>query len=244
MLFDLRGKRRRTVQATYLALAVLMGGGLVFFGVGGAGGGLFGDNGGGSGILGGGSGSNKGADVQLKQIAAANKRLAVNPKDTASLGQLVKAHYALATAQADQQGNFLPKAKPELQQTTAAWSRYLDATPKTIDVGLASYAVQAYDGLLASTPASAKKPIYAGLADAYGAVAGQKPSAQAFLLVAQYANAAGKTTIAKRATTRALALAPAKQRKAVQAQASAPPPDQQQAQQTAQPQPVPGTGGK
>ena len=35
MLFDLRGRRRRAVQATYLLLAVLMGGGLVLFGIGG-----------------------------------------------------------------------------------------------------------------------------------------------------------------------------------------------------------------
>ena len=35
MLFDLRSRgRRRTVQAVYLGLAVLMGGGLVLFGVG------------------------------------------------------------------------------------------------------------------------------------------------------------------------------------------------------------------
>src|ERR671914_530323 len=42
MLFDLRGRRRRAVQATYLILALLMGGGLVFFGIGGdVSGGLF-----------------------------------------------------------------------------------------------------------------------------------------------------------------------------------------------------------
>src|ERR671914_3087731 len=35
MLFDLRGRRRRAVQATYLTLALLMGGGLVLFGIGG-----------------------------------------------------------------------------------------------------------------------------------------------------------------------------------------------------------------
>ena len=35
MLFDLRGRgRRRTVQAIYLSLAILMGGGLVLFGIG------------------------------------------------------------------------------------------------------------------------------------------------------------------------------------------------------------------
>jgi hypothetical protein len=42
MLFDLRGRRRRAVQATYLTLALLMGGGLVLFGIGGdVSGGLF-----------------------------------------------------------------------------------------------------------------------------------------------------------------------------------------------------------
>ena len=34
MLFDLQGKRRRVVQGTYLVLAILLGGGLVLFGVG------------------------------------------------------------------------------------------------------------------------------------------------------------------------------------------------------------------
>ena len=36
MLFDLRGRRRRAVQGTYLMLALLMGGGLVLFGIGGS----------------------------------------------------------------------------------------------------------------------------------------------------------------------------------------------------------------
>src|SRR4051794_3039567 len=41
MLFDLRGRRRRLIQAIYLMLAVLIGGGLVLFGIGGnVGGGL------------------------------------------------------------------------------------------------------------------------------------------------------------------------------------------------------------
>ena len=39
MLFDLRGAgRRRTVKVVYIALAFLMGGGLVLFGIGGGGG--------------------------------------------------------------------------------------------------------------------------------------------------------------------------------------------------------------
>jgi hypothetical protein len=43
MLFDLRGSgRRTTVKVVYVTLAILMGGGLVFFGIGGdVNGGLF-----------------------------------------------------------------------------------------------------------------------------------------------------------------------------------------------------------
>ncbi len=38
MLFDLRGRgRRRTVKIVYITLALLMGGGLVLFGIGGGG---------------------------------------------------------------------------------------------------------------------------------------------------------------------------------------------------------------
>ena len=35
MLFDLKGKRKRLVQVVYVMLAILFGGGLVLFGVGG-----------------------------------------------------------------------------------------------------------------------------------------------------------------------------------------------------------------
>ena len=34
MLFDLKGRRRRVVQVTYIGLAILMGGGLVLSGIG------------------------------------------------------------------------------------------------------------------------------------------------------------------------------------------------------------------
>ena len=64
MLFDLRGRgRRRTVQAIYLTLAVLMGGGLVLFGIGGSvSGGLFDAVG-----LTGGGGSSSSANEQLQK---------------------------------------------------------------------------------------------------------------------------------------------------------------------------------
>ncbi len=80
MLFDLRSRgRRRTVQAVYLGLAVLMGGGLILFGVG-AGNGF-------GGILnaftGNGSGNNQKQVVsqQEKQALAAVK---ANPNSAAA----------------------------------------------------------------------------------------------------------------------------------------------------------------
>src|SRR5438105_12465875 len=92
MLFDLRSRgRRRTVQAVYLGLAILMGGGLVLFGVG-AGNGL-------GGLLnaftGNGSGSNQGAVVsaQEKTALAAVK---ANPNNANAWSQLVQARWTSA----------------------------------------------------------------------------------------------------------------------------------------------------
>ena len=66
MLFDLRGRgRRRTVQVIYLSLAILMGGGLVLFGIGGAtSGGLFD-------AIGGSGGSSTSTDTVFKERLAA-----------------------------------------------------------------------------------------------------------------------------------------------------------------------------
>ena len=84
MLFDLRGRRRRAVQATYLMLAVLMGGGLVLFGIGGdVSGGLV------DAFKGGGGGSS-GDSALEDRIDRQEERLATNPQNTAVLQELVR----------------------------------------------------------------------------------------------------------------------------------------------------------
>src|SRR5258707_11369778 len=98
MLFDLQGKRRRVVQATYLLLAILLGGGLVLFGVGSgsAGGGLF------DAITG--NGSRNGGSVNStvnNRIKRDEKALVVNPKNTAALEDLIRSHPHPATDDAD-----------------------------------------------------------------------------------------------------------------------------------------------
>src|SRR4030088_1524735 len=98
MLFDLQGKRRRVVQATYLVLAVLLGGGLVLFGVGSgnSGGGLL------DAITGKGSGNGSAVSSTVdKRIKADEKALTLNPKNQAALEDLIRSHYQLATDDAD-----------------------------------------------------------------------------------------------------------------------------------------------
>src|SRR3954452_16684610 len=89
MLFDLRGRgRRRTVQVIYLGLALLMGGGLVLFGVGGnVNGGLLGA------VKGGNSSSN---DAIEKHVESVQKSVNARPNDPAVWAQLAEAKYQLA----------------------------------------------------------------------------------------------------------------------------------------------------
>src|SRR5512132_2401536 len=92
MLFDLRGRRRRAVQGTYLLLALLMGGGLVLFGVGGdVSGGLL------DAFKGGGGPSANSAFQD--RIDKQEERLQANPRNEQVLKNLVRDYYSLATSQ-------------------------------------------------------------------------------------------------------------------------------------------------
>ena len=92
MLFDLRSRgRRRTVQGVYLGLAILMGGGLVLFGVG-AGNGL-------GGLLNAftGNGSSSGQkQVVSQQEKAALRQTRQSPSNPAGWAALVQARWTSA----------------------------------------------------------------------------------------------------------------------------------------------------
>ena len=95
MLFDLRARgRRRTVQAVYLTLAILMGGGLVLFGIGGSvSGGLFDA----LGLTDGSSGSATGGRDTLEDVekrAAAQVR--ANPRNAPAWAELARTRFQLA----------------------------------------------------------------------------------------------------------------------------------------------------
>jgi hypothetical protein len=198
MLFDLKGKRRRAVQATYLTLAVLMGGGLVLFGIGGdVSGGLFDAFNGGSG---------GGNSLVQKRIDRAEGRLQKNRRDVVALKEIVRSSYQLAAQNADQQtGAFQKDARGDLQRAASAWERYLALNPKRPDPGLAQIMMQVYSiGL--NQPAKA--------ATAAEFVIDARPSAQAYLALTQYAAAAGQKRKADLAGKKAIELAPKDQRKA------------------------------
>ena len=216
MLFDLKGKRKRAVQVTYIGLAFLLAAGLIGAGIGGStSGGLF------DAITGSGGGGSSNADKTIqKRIDAAEKRVQVDPKNAAAYAIIVRSHYQLASAHSSQSGQFDAKGVSELQQATSAWSRYTGVV-KSPDPSLASLAFQAYGGLAQTkkNPAD-QKPYLTGAADAIEIVANAHPSANAYLQLMQTATLAGQTRKATLAGQQAVALAPKAQKKQVQQQIS------------------------
>ena len=208
MLFDLQGKRRRVVQATYLILAILMAGGLIFFGVGSGvdSGGLF------DAITGSDGGSDGNSTIN-NRIKKEEKALKLNPESTVALAALVRAHYQLATDDADANtGAFGTEGKAQLAKASAYWKRYVAAADKPSD-SLASLMLQAYSQGALNKPNEA-----AGTAEI---IADARPSAQAYLTLTQFAAQAGQTRKAELAGQKAVELAPKSQRKLVKQQVDA-----------------------
>ena len=142
MLFDLRGRgRRRTVQAIYLSLAILMGGGLVLFGIGGA------TSGGLIDAIQGKSGNSSGNDTFQKRVDALQKQTQTNPSNARAWAQLAGLRFQLAGSGAnyDQATQvYTDKGKAELRQASAAWQRHLALAGDKPDTTVANQMVQAY----------------------------------------------------------------------------------------------------
>jgi uncharacterized membrane protein YgcG len=208
MLFDLKGKRRRVVQATYLTLAVLMGGGLVLFGIGGdVQGGLF------DAFSEGDSNSSNNPIVE-RRLETARERLRANPNDRTALADLTRAHFQLAGDDADPNtGLYGPKARPDLRAAAESWERYLRTNPQPPDASLARVMLQVYGEFGLNQPPKA--------AQAADVVAQADESSSAFLTLARYASLAKQSRKADLAGRRAIALAPDSQRKVVKEQVKA-----------------------
>jgi hypothetical protein len=207
MLFDLRGRRRRVVQATYLLLAVLLGGGLVLFGIGGdVSGGLFDafSERGGSG------GSNN--DAIEERVDRLENRVAANPNNTAALQELVRDYYGLATTQQESGSTAFPEdAKDELRKAGSAWQRYVAAVEGDPSAATATFALRVYDPAALNQPKEAQ--------EAAAIIAESENDSSSYLQLVGYAALAGDTRTADLATQKAVDLAPKDQKKDVEQQA-------------------------
>src|SRR4051812_2670122 len=175
MLFDLKGKRRRVVQGVYLMLAILLGAGLVLFGIGSS------VNGGLSDLFSGGGGSNTADKTIQKKIDTAEKQLQTNPKSEAALAAVIRGHYQLATANADPNtGQFSSDARDDLTQAPPAWQGYLATNPEKPNPSPARGVVQADPGLAPDPPghnaAADAQKAWSGAAGAIELVAASQPT--------------------------------------------------------------------
>ncbi|MEA2481533.1 MAG: hypothetical protein QOJ07_3455 [Thermoleophilaceae bacterium] len=208
MLFDLKGRRRRVVQVTYVGLALLMGGGLVLSGIGSsASGGLL-DALIGNGSSGGGSSSAK--KPFQNQIKAAEARLARNPKDPAALAQAFQGHYGLAQVETDSQTSTPTKdGALELQAADTTWQQYVATNPATINPDLAARAVALY-GVIGPPKDDPKTPAVKeneAPVVAARALAQSQNSSDAYVKLVTVATEAGDTRTADLAGKKAISLA-------------------------------------
>ena len=198
MLFDLRGRgRRRTVRVIYTGLALLMGVGLVGFGIGGGfgGGGLLssinkeGEGGGGAGYA--------------KQIAKYRKLTKEQPTNVDAWENLAKNLYHEAGNEpyVTSTGAVTSKGKEFFKQVAAAWSGYMNLNPPSPNSELAQQMEGVYGEEGLNEPAKEVEVLQIVLA--------QRPTyAAGYAALAQYAYKAHNTRVGDLASEKAVALAP------------------------------------
>ena len=204
MLFDLRGKgRRRTIQVIYVSLALLMGGGLVLFGIGGdVQGGLFDAFS---------SNTNDDGSGQLEdQVEKAQERTTASPRDPAAWAALASAsvNYASAGDGFDENtGQFTQEGRDRLVEADRAWRKHVELAGDQPDAEVAlRMATLAYD------PGGLNKPAEAVKAFEISLEADEDPQYGDFLQLSRFAYLAGQTRKADLAGKRAVELAPKAQR--------------------------------
>jgi hypothetical protein len=203
MLFDLRGRgRRRTVQAIYLSLAILMGGGLVLFGIGSSNsGGLFdalSENSGGQ-------SATAGIDKRIDNALAATK---ARPRDPGPWAQLAALRFQRAGIDGiTPDGTFTQDGRRRLRLAGQAWERHLALDPKQPNVRTARFMVQAYEagGLNELTKAVRAKQIVTA--------ATKPPNSNLYAQLAELAYRARDVRTGDLAADRSVSLAPKSQRK-------------------------------
>jgi len=210
MLFDLRGRgRRRTIQVIYATLAILLGGGLVLFGIGGEVQGGFLDA---IGVTDSG-GTGSADDTFSKEEEAAQKRVRTRPTDPAGWANLAKVRYQVAVSGENYDKNrraFTKDGRAKLAEVDQAWSKYLELVGERPDSNVAALMVQAYG------PAGLNK--VGDAARAQEIVVQARPTANGWFVLAQLSYAARQTRRGDLAAEKALDSTPKDLRETVKEQ--------------------------
>jgi hypothetical protein len=199
MLFDLRSRgRKNVVKGVYSFLAILMGAGLVLFGIGGAvSGGLLN-------AINGSSGSS--GTSPTKTLTHLEQIVRQDPTNAKAWDRLVTVRLNIATAadgNTDVNGGFTAQGKQALGGVASAWTHYLALKPKPLDLTTAQKMEQIYSQQGLNQPAELVKTIEAEIA------ATKKPDSALYAKYAVYASLANQTRKAALAQSQAESLASA-----------------------------------
>ena len=215
MLFDLRGKRKRFIQVIYATLALLMGVGLVGFGIGSdASGGIFTCND---------QQSAATADL-VKEADQLEAQTRTNPEDEALLLELSRARIQAANAESEadpQTGaqSFTADGVQQLEKAADTWETYLKLKPKPPSDEVASLIANGYFALAQSeTDLNQAVAALEGAAEAERIVTDARPSQGTFAQLATYLYLAGDEKAGAKAEKRALAEAESSQRSLIKEQ--------------------------
>ncbi|MDX6652171.1 MAG: hypothetical protein QOJ38_952 [Solirubrobacterales bacterium] len=213
MLFDLRGKRKRAIQVIYAGLAILMGGGLVLFGIGSsANGGLLDALG-----IGGNNASQPGANYDT-EAAKLERKLKLKPNDPTLLLQLARTRILAGNTKSPSnsttgQVTYSQASLNEFQQAADAWESYLKAVKGRPSSKSAILVAQTYIGL-----AQNERSVITAVDDIKGAARAQEiyaktsPSLGSLSQLAIYQYLAGDAAVGDVTAKKAVAKADASNR--------------------------------
>lgn len=201
MLFDLRGRhRRRAVKFIYVGLALLIGGGLILFGVGAgsSGGGLLN-----AATESGGSGSAS-FSSQIKKYEKSTQK---QPSDAAAWEKLTAAllHEAGGEGYTTSTGALTSKGHELYSRASRSWERYLALNPPKPSLELAKLMLRVYDAEGLNQPASAVQVLQQ-------VVAAEPNNASYYAQLALYAYKAKNVRVGDLASEKAVSLAPSADR--------------------------------
>jgi hypothetical protein len=218
------------VPAIYLPLAILMGGGLVLFGIGSSSNGGIVDA-----IVGDGSTGDTATNTLDKRIKSAIAKTRATPREPAVWADLARLRYQRAGVDGiKEDGTYTTKGKAKLTLATDAWEQHLSLDPKQPNVRVARLMVQAY------SQSGLNEPVKAVRAMELVTAAEKPPSTNLYQQLAQLAYQAGENRTGDLAAERAIDLAPKADRKALRTALEQL--KTQAAAQAAQPTTTPSTG--